>query len=62
MTGPRYDVSMWYGDPLDGGEGWHRHRHSLKLWTVRCVLRKLYRRCWSSISVLVERCDAGWTP
>lgn len=51
----KYDVFLWWGDRLDGGEGWHRHRHKIKLWTVRRVLRKLYRESWSSVSVLVER-------
>ena len=46
----RFDVYWWDHDV----PGWHRHRAAIKKWTVRRVLRRLYKRGWSHLSVLVQ--------
>jgi len=46
-----YDVSWWDHDT----QGWHRFRAGVRKWTLRRVIRELYRRAWSRVSIMVER-------
>ena len=48
---PTYSVYTWDCETQD----WERRRKAVRKWTLRKILRALYRVGWSSLSVLVER-------
>jgi len=49
----KYDVYWWDHAP----PGWHRYRAGVLKWTLRRVLRRLFARGWSRLSILVERVE-----
>jgi len=60
MPDKLYDVFWWDHDSANDRSmvgQWHAHARAIKRWTIRRALRRLYARGFSSVSVLVERCD-----